>query len=106
MQLYPVRVKVTTMTMTTLTIHLNLEQHSLMTPHFLVRFDYCRVTVELISNWTSASARHRVSPYELVSFEKAMDMIFREVQPLSMSKQPVSASIQSFLCKIQKPGGA
>jgi hypothetical protein len=99
MQLYPVKythLKVITIITTTLTIYLNLERHSLMTPHFLVRFDNCRVAGELISNWTSASARHRASPYELVSFEKAMDMIFHEVQPLSMSKQPVSASIRHF----------
>ena len=95
MQLYPVRYLKVIIT-TTLIIHLNLERHSLMTPRFLVRIDNCRVAVELISNWTSASARHRASPYELISFEKAMEMIFHEVQPLSVFKQPVSAPIRHF----------
>ncbi|KIM76426.1 hypothetical protein PILCRDRAFT_826433 [Piloderma croceum F 1598] len=44
-----------------------------------------------------ASARHRASPYELVSFEKAMDMIFHEVQPLSISKQPVTPALKGYV---------
>jgi len=52
-------------------------------------------------NKASASARHRVSPYELVSFEKAMDVIFHEVQPLNTSKQPVSSFVPSFQRDIQ-----
>jgi gephyrin len=98
-----VKVMSTTTTMLYIPIiYLNQEPHSLMIHHCLVRYENKGVEVELTSNYTSASARHRVSPYELVTFEKAMDMIFHEVQPLGTSKQLVSASIPSFPCDVPK----
>jgi gephyrin len=51
----------------------------------------------------SVSARHRVSPYPLVSFEKAIDIILEEVQPLSICRKSVSDPVPSFWLIIPRP---
>lgn len=43
------------------------------------------------SRRSTVSARHRVSPYELVSFETAMDSILEQVLPLRTVQQAVSS---------------
>lgn len=45
----------------------------------------------------SASARHRISPYELVSFEMAMEIILREVQPLSTCRKSVTPALKGHV---------
>ena len=44
----------------------------------------------------SASARHRTSPYELVSFDTAMKNILEHTQPLDKTKRPVSSLYESY----------
>lgn len=40
----------------------------------------------------TVSARHRISPYDLVSFETAMGSILEQVQPLKVAKKAVSSA--------------
>ncbi|KAI6040445.1 hypothetical protein EDC04DRAFT_2894173 [Pisolithus marmoratus] len=42
---------------------------------------------------TPAPGRHRVSPYPLISFKDALDIIMTEIQPLGVVTLPVTASL-------------
>ncbi|KAL0950077.1 hypothetical protein HGRIS_010081 [Hohenbuehelia grisea] len=43
------------------------------------------------------SARHRVSPYPLISFEAALEKIFSQIKPLPTAKIPVGPSLKGYV---------